>query len=143
MLRLQLGAPCPVGAVHCPVVVADLIVSGFWSRSTEKSDLYRYGPWPAVGLNQQIINQQLKFSFLEPFNFLSELHLVTDRCSRPDEIQSMKYSDNQRNSISSLVKQDSYAVLDPKDRGARRPQVAELASSSAGGLCVSAGEWYA
>ena len=39
-----------------------------------------------VGLNRQMTDKKLSLTFLEPFNFLSEMHVQTEYSSIPDEL---------------------------------------------------------
>ncbi len=79
-----------------------------------------------VGLNSQMSSKKLKLDFLDPFNFLREVHLKTGSCSRPEETKLSNHRDIQLQSGASLVQHDSTAVCEPLGaRLARRPKGAE------------------
>jgi len=67
-----------------------------------------------VGSNRKITNQKLEIQFIRPFDFLSEFTLQTESSSSHDELCFINTSNQEQNSKSGLVKQDCFAVCEPR-----------------------------
>jgi hypothetical protein len=66
------------------------------------------------GSNRKITNQKLEVQFIRPFDFLSEFTLQTGYSSSHDELNLMNHCKHELNSKDGLVKQDSFAVCEPR-----------------------------
>jgi hypothetical protein len=94
-----------------------------------------------IGSNRKITNKKLEIQFIRPFDFLSEFLSQTGNSSSHDELNLVNHCKHELNSKDRLVKQDSFAVCEPRSgEQARHTQCAE--HWEARHTAIGLAEWY-